>query len=67
MTTSFTMRELAECCEREAHLRSRVYPRWIDDKRISKAKAERELALMNAAAEHFTKLADETEGKDRLL
>lgn len=39
------------CVEREIALRSRVYPRWIADKRLTQVKADREMACMNAVLE----------------
>ena len=62
-----TMEALAQCCEREAKLRGRVYPRWVEAGRIEKAKADLELRLMQAAAAHFRAIADEENRKGRLL
>jgi hypothetical protein len=61
-----TWRDLAQCCDREWKLRERVYSRWVPDKKITQAKANRELALMRAAAAHFHKLADDEDRKTRL-
>ena len=41
--------ELAEV-EREIALRKRVYPRWIDARRITREKADRHIALMQSVA-----------------
>lgn len=37
--------------EREIALRRRVYPLWIQKRRISKEKADRQLAVMEAVLE----------------
>lgn len=34
--------------EREIALRARVYPRWVVDKRLSQAAADRQIAAMQA-------------------
>ena len=36
------------CVERELRMRRRVYPRWVEDGRISQAKADAEIAAMEA-------------------
>jgi hypothetical protein len=52
-----TFTELATCAVREVAQRKRVYPRLVEAKRMSQAKADKEIAMMEAIAEHFTKLA----------
>ena len=37
-----------ECVERELKMRRRVYPRWVDDGKMSQAKADQEIARMAA-------------------
>lgn len=37
--------------EREIAMRESVYPRWVELKRISQAKADRQFAAMSAALE----------------
>ena len=44
-------------------MRKRVYPRWVADRRMTQGFADREIARMEAIAEHFKALAD----KERLL
>lgn len=34
--------------EREIKMRKRVYPRWVQDGRMSQAKADEEIAVMEA-------------------
>ncbi len=36
--------------EREIALRKRVYPRWIADRRLTRVKADRQVALLEEAA-----------------
>lgn len=36
------------CLERELKMRRRVYPRWVQDGRMSQAKADEEIAVMKA-------------------
>lgn len=36
------------CVEREIKMRERVYPRWVEAKRMTQAKADHELEAMKA-------------------
>lgn len=36
------------CLEREIKMRRRVYPRWVADGRMTQAKADEEIAVMEA-------------------
>lgn len=36
------------CIERELKMRRRVYPRWVADNRMTQAKADEEIAVMEA-------------------
>lgn len=47
----FQVAELAEEARREVAMRKRVYPRWVEGGRMTQAKADRGLALMEAIAE----------------
>ena len=67
MSAPHTMRDLAKACDREAAMRRRVYPRWVADRRMNPATADKEIALMEAAAAHFRELAAAEEVKGRLL
>lgn len=40
--------EQVECAERELGYRRRVYPRWVSDGRMTQAKADLEIARMEA-------------------
>ena len=43
-----TIDEMIDCVDRELRLRAIVYPRRVADKRLSQAKADREVELMHA-------------------
>jgi hypothetical protein len=47
----FTLEQLRKEAEREVMLRKRVYPVRVADRRLTRAAAERRLALMQAIAE----------------
>ena len=58
----FRYEELAHCAKRELALRKRVYPRLIEEGKLTRADAERELALMSDIQEYF-----ETQRQPKLL
>jgi hypothetical protein len=49
-------RQLA-CVEREIRMREHVFPRWVEQKKISQKFADEELAVMRAVAETLRELA----------
>ena len=53
--------------QRELELRKRVYPRFIDNGKLTLKEARRQIAVMEAIAEDFRQLAEHEEVKDRLL
>lgn len=53
----FTNEQLRDCARRESAMRQRVYPRWIEQKRMTPDKAKAEIAMMETIADHFDKLA----------
>lgn len=59
----FTNEQLRDCARREVAMRRRVYPRWIEQKRITPQHAEAEIAKMEAIEKHFDALA----ASERLL
>lgn len=59
----FTAEELVAEARREVGYRRRVYPRWVDAGKIDKAKADRQLQLMEAIVAALETQA----GKERLL
>jgi hypothetical protein len=55
--------EQLACVERELTMRRRVYPRWIEAGKMTKAKADAEIRAMEAVAETLRGL----EQRGRLL
>jgi len=49
LAAPFTLDEQIACVEREIRMRERVYPRWVEAKKMSQAKADHEIACMRAA------------------
>ena len=45
-----TLEDMAAEAEREVRLRSRVYPAWVADRRLTQHRADRQLAVMKAIA-----------------
>lgn len=52
-----------ECVEREITMRRRVYPRWVEAGKMTKAKADAEIRTMEAVAETLRGLCQ----RERLL
>lgn len=50
------IQKLQKCCEREAALRKRVYPKFIISGKMTKATADEEIKLMQLAAACFEKI-----------
>jgi len=67
MTEVFPDADLAACAKREVAQRRRVYARLVVTGRMEQAKADKEIALMQAIADHFQKRADDEAAKGRLL
>ena len=61
--TEFTNQEKAQCAEREYNMRKHVYPRWVQQGKMTQKKADYELAVMEAIAQDYVYLA----GNTRLL
>lgn len=59
-----TLEQQLACAKRELALRQRVYPRFIDQGRISSALAARELAAMAAIIVTLEELIDERTSDD---
>ena len=64
---SFTAAEKFQCLLRESGLRKRVYPRLIEQGKLTKEKADRELAIMESIVEDYRGEADREAKKGRLL
>ena len=54
----FTVHDKLVCAMRELALRRSAYPRFVANKRMSQANADREIALMEAIAHDYGTLAD---------
>jgi hypothetical protein len=60
-----TFADMQKCCEREAQLRKRVYPKLIAEGKMKPEVAQHEFAMMQAAAAVFARLAKDV--GERLL
>ncbi len=56
--TAFPFSDLLACAEREVRMRRRVYPRWVAEGRMTKAKADLETAQMEAIVDHLRAQAE---------
>lgn len=45
---AISLEEQVKCVEREIAMRKRVYPRWIEQERMTFSKAQAEIAAMEA-------------------
>jgi hypothetical protein len=63
VTDIITTADKLACAERELKMRKRVYPRWVEEGRMSLGKSEHEIAAMEAIAADYRAIAE----KDRLL
>ena len=53
----FTTGELQRCAEREVAMRRKVYPRWVQNGKMSYTQAKEEIEKMQTIAQHFAELA----------
>jgi hypothetical protein len=56
-----TFDDMIACVRRELALRKRVYPKWVAEERMSEAKAEHEIAVMQAIHDHLMRVAGRLE------
>jgi len=49
---NFTKKDFREEIEREIKMREKVYPKWTEDGRLTKASADLRLAIMRALLVH---------------
>ena len=49
----FNDAEKLKCIEREIKMRERVYPRWVEQKRMTQKQADHELAVMRNIADDY--------------
>lgn len=61
--SAFTPQQKLEAVEREIKMRRRVYPRWCADGRMTQAKADQEIAVMESIAADYRADVD----RERLL
>ena len=45
---AITIEQMIACVEREIGMRERVYPRWVEQKKLLQTTADQELARMRA-------------------
>ena len=65
---TFTDADLAACAEREVRQRRKVYPKLVRSGSLSKAEAERQIAMMEAIGRHFAeRVAVDPQPNGRLL
>lgn len=48
MNNDITIDQMVQCVDREIGMRERVYPRWVEQKKMLQATADLELARMRA-------------------
>lgn len=62
-STTFTTAELVDCARRELSQRRRVYARIVASGKMTRAAADRQIAMMAEIA----RILEERDGKERLL
>lgn len=50
--------DMIKCVEREIGMRMRVYPRWVEQKKMSIEKADLEIRTMQAVLDKLKKLRE---------
>lgn len=61
MESNITIDDMIKCVEREIGMRMRVYPRWIEQHKMSIEKADLEIRTMQAVLDKLKKLREEKE------
>ena len=56
---AYTLDDMIACAEREVGMRRRVYPHWVASKKMSQARADEEIAKMQAIANHLRAQRDQ--------
>lgn len=56
--TAPTIDEQISCAVRELHMRQRLYPEWVEQKRLKPHVAENELKVMAAIVETLERVRD---------
>jgi hypothetical protein len=67
MSSTYTMRELAQEAQREAGFRHSVYDRLVDQGRMSRPAADRRILMMEAIAAKLANEAEAEEAAERFL
>ena len=63
MTDIITATDKLACLERELKMRKKVYPRWVEEGKMSEGKATHELACIEALITDYRGAAE----KERLI
>jgi len=63
MPERITVEDKRRSAERELGMRRRVYPRWVEIKKMTQAMSDREIAIMEAIVDDYRAL----EAKERLI
>lgn len=58
MESNITIDDMIKCVEREIGMRMRVYPRWIEQHKMSIEKADLEIRTMQAVLDRLKKLRE---------
>ena len=64
---TFTAAQLVTCAEREAEQRRWIYPRWVENRRMTQAFADEQLAMMEQIARDHRAMADAESAKSDLF
>lgn len=62
----FSATDKRKCIQRELAMRLRVYPGWVDAKRMEPLQAKREIALMEAILEDYKAQEKRDRGQEEL-
>lgn len=62
--SEISLAEQLECVDRELSMRSRVYPRWVSERKLTQALADKEMARMRAVRSTLAGLAPLIEEDD---
>jgi hypothetical protein len=65
--TPITAAEKAKEARREVAMRRRVYPGWVGGGKLSQAAADRQIAIMQAIADDYERMAEAEAAQGRLL
>lgn len=59
MESNITIDDMIKCVEREIGMRMRVYPRWIEQHKMSIEKADLEIRTMQEVLDRLKKLREQ--------